>query len=298
MLAPNDDPLKNKDFFKQLQYPLLCSPKLDGIRCIVKNRQCLSRTLLALPSKQVQQQFNTLLEFDGEIIVGEPTDNDVYNRTQSAVMSRDKTVKDLRYYVFDIAAENKANTPFHSRLGELFGYIEQLKKISPNVFFVHHSFIRNEDDLLEYEQHNLALGYEGIMMRDPRGRYKHGRGTFNEGLIYKLKRFTDDEALIIGFEVQMINNNTLEVDERGYAKRSSSKEGLTEGNRVGKIICLYKDATIEVAPGSFTHEQLKEMWYNSDNYIGQLCKFRYFSHGIKDKPRFPRATGLRDNKDL
>ena len=54
------------------------------------------------------------------------------------------------------------------------------------------------------------------MMRNPIAPYKQGRGTFREGIIYKLKRFEDSEAVIIGFVEQMTNQNVLEKDELGY----------------------------------------------------------------------------------
>ena len=39
MLAPGEDPLSYPDYFDKLQYPLLGSPKFDGIRCIIKSNK-------------------------------------------------------------------------------------------------------------------------------------------------------------------------------------------------------------------------------------------------------------------
>ena len=41
MLAPGEDPLSYPDYFDKLQYPLLGSPKFDGIRCIIKSNKKL-----------------------------------------------------------------------------------------------------------------------------------------------------------------------------------------------------------------------------------------------------------------
>ena len=295
MLSPNDDPLKNKDYFKRLRYPLLCSPKYDGIRAIVKNFTVMSRTFKPLPSYQVQDEFNGFEHFDGEIIEGNPTDFDVYNRTQSYVMSEDKP-GNLGYYVFDYTHPQWLDKPFYIRLEKALELITALN--DNRVKYIHHQFIDNYDELIEYEQEILQQGFEGIMMRNPIGHYKNGRGTFNEGLIYKLKRFQDAEGVIIDFEERMINQNELEKDDLGYAKRSYKKEGMVPGNILGNFIVDYNGQHISVAPGCFTHDDLYRIWNNQSFYYKKLLKFRFFGHGIKDKPRFPRAVGFRSEIDV
>lgn len=295
MLAPGEDPLSYSDYFKKLRYPLLCSPKLDGIRCLVKDNMCLSRSGKILPSYQVQDEFSNLEHFDGELIEGLANDFDVYNRTQSYVMSEDKP-GDIYYHVFDYTHPDWLNKPFYERLE----FVDEAVMLSnfPNLYVVKHHEVETYEDLLEYEDKCLNAGYEGIMMRDPVGRYKNGRGTFREGLIYKLKRFQDDEAYIVGLQEQLTNNNTLEVDELGYAKRSYSKQGLVPAGTLGNFQVLWNGLHLDVAPGSFNHAQRQKIWNNPGEYIGKLLKFRYFSHGVKDKPRFPRATGIRHQIDL
>lgn len=295
MLAPGEDPLRYPDYFKKLNYPLLCSPKYDGIRCIVKSRMCLSRTGKLLPSYQVQEVFSKYEHFDGELIEGSPYDFNVYNRTQSYVMSEDKP-GDIRFYVFDYTHPDWLRQPFYRRLEKL--EIELAKINSEEIKNIEHIHVETYDDLLMYEEACLASGFEGIMMRDPVGYYKNGRGTFREGLIYKLKRFREDEAIIIGFEEKMHNTNELQTNELGYAKRSSSKEGMKPANTVGNFICYYNDQEISVAPGAFNHDELQKIWNCKEEFIGELLKFRYFAHGVKDKPRQPRAVGFRSIIDL
>lgn len=292
MLSPGEDPLSFPDYFKKLQYPLLCSPKYDGIRCIVKGKSCLSRSGKLLPSYQVQDEFSMFEHFDGELIEGNATDFDVYNRTQSHVMSEDKP-GNLTFYVFDYTHPDYLNKPFYERFESLL-----IPAVNDQVKFVEHVLVENEEELLQYEKECLEAGFEGIMMRNPLGHYKQGRGTFREGLIYKLKRFKDDEAKITDILPMMTNNNALEKDELGYAKRSSAKAGLEESNLAGRFIVNYKGMELDIAPGSFNHEERMEMLQNKEEFIGATLKFRYFNHGIKDKPRFPRAIGLRSLMDL
>ncbi len=293
MLAPGEDPMSFPDYFKKLQYPLLCSPKYDGIRCIIKGKRAMSRSFKILPSYQAQEEFCSYEHYDGELIEGNATDFDVYNRTQSHVMSEDKP-GNLTFHVFDYTHPEYLNRPFYERLE----YLETMLGTTGQVRMVKHEYIESHDDLIAYENQCLQLGFEGIMMRNPIGQYKLGRGTFREGLIYKLKRFKDDEATLIDILPMMENHNILETDELGYAKRSSSKAGLVEGTIAGKFQVLYNNDILDVAPGSFNHSERREMFLNKEAYIGKQLKFRFFNHGIKDKPRFPRAIGIRNIMDL
>ena len=295
LLAPQQDPSSYPNFFKELQYPLLVSPKLDGIRGIVQGGKVLSRTMKPLRSYQVQDRYADFRFCDGELIVGDPTDPDCYNLCQSHVMSFDKPHKDLRYYVFDYL--RNPYLPFYQRLEEAENFVKSLNGVD-SVLFVNHSNVDNEDELLEYEEKCLQMGYEGIMMRDPLSAYKEGRATWREGIIYKLKRFTDTEARVVGFEERFINTNEQETDERGYAKRSKAQAGLVASGLLGKFLVQFNDEILSIAPGNFKHDQLKDIWLNQEKYLGKWLKFRYFSYGIKDLPRFPRAVGFRDEGDM
>ena len=299
MLAPQEDPLSRPDFFKHLKkfYPLLGSPKYDGIRGAFRDRTALSRTSKPLPSLQVKREFGHLPRLDGEFIIGDPTAIDVYNKTQSHVMSRNKP-GDLHYYVFDVTDEEVQFEFFEERLNIAKFFTEEAAKTTPNLHFIEHKLLLNEDDLLAYEKEQLELGFEGIMMRDRTGYYKHGRGTFNEGLIFKLKRFKDAEGIVIGLEERMTNTNEQTRDERDYAKRSSAKAGMVPAGTTGKFIVSFEGMELPVAPGNFTHAQLQEIWDNPKIAVGRYLKFRYFAYGVKDKPRFPRACGWRDLIDM
>jgi DNA ligase-1 len=294
LLAVIDDPKKSPDFFGGLRYPLMVSPKLDGIRCIVKEHETLSRTGKVLPSEQVQREFCMLNHTDGELIAGDICHPEVYNITNSHVMSRNKPT-DMSYHTFDWTHPDWLEKPFYQRVEELRRQIAPWDVLQ----YVAHELVENLDDLLEYEQRQLELGFEGIMMRDPMGRYKNGRSTYKEGILYKLKRFTDGEALIIGYVQRQENHNEQTRDELGFAKRSDHKANKVPVDMVGKFLVGNPDDPDEIAPGSFTHEQLREMWLNADKYIGKAyVKFRHFEHGVKSRLRLPRAVGLRHPMDM
>jgi DNA ligase-1 len=319
MLAPADSPLKNPLYFEQLKYPLLASPKLDGIRCVVKRPvmadissdleigedtlapyAALSRSLISLPSRQVQSLFSDFQEMDGELIVGNETDHDVYNRTQSYVMSDNKPADDLKFRVFDCADENIADEPFIARLEYARDQIRYFNNVSKHARaeLVEHVLCHNKADVISYEEWALEEGYEGVMLRAPNGRYKHNKGTFKEGLIYKLKREQDDEFAIIGFKEAYTNVNELLVDEKGYAKRSTTAAGLVPSDTLGKFVVLYNDIPIDVAPGVAKHPQRKYIWDHQEEFLGRIITVRHFTKGAKDLLRFPRFIGFKDKMNM
>ena len=295
LLSPNESPQTRPTFFEEQEYPLLVSPKLDGIRATCRDRTLLSRTGKPIPSYQAQEEFSKIEFLDGELIEGNETDFDVYNRTQSHIMSADKP-GDLSYRVFDFTHPDWLDKPFYERLEHATSLINASN--IPNVSSVFHSEVNNYDELIEYEDAQLELGYEGIMMRSPVGRYKQGRATFKEGIIYKLKRFTDLEGLVVGFEEAFTNINEQERDELGYAKRSSSKAGRIPANTLGKFIVLWGNIEVRVSPGNFNHQQRKEIWDNREHHLHKYLKYRTFTHGTKDIPRHARALGFRDPMDF
>lgn len=301
LLAPNNDPMSYPSYFDELKFPLLCSPKLDGIRCNTIKGECLSRTLKPLPSKQIQELFGKCGELDGEIIIGNPCDEDVYNRTQSHVMSFDKLAIDARFYIFDVNYMHIKDAAYTARLDVAYGLVEMYKSAYPDIrdqiHLVEQVMCYNLQELWDFEAKCLNAGYEGIMMRDPSGIYKHGRGTFKQGIIYKLKRFADDEGVIVDIIEGTNNNNTKGTDERGYSKRSTAKEGLSASGLVGTFIVDFSGEHVNVAPGKFNHDERKYIWEHKEAYIGELLKFRHFPRGVKEKPRFPRAIGFRDRMD-
>jgi DNA ligase-1 len=295
LLAPGQDPLSYSNYFDELQYPYLVSPKLDGIRAIVKGGTVFSRTGKPLPSFQVQDDFGVYEHFDGELIVGKSTAHNVYNLTQSHVMAYEKPA-DITFHVFDYTHPDVLHLPFYERLNIVEEKIEMLN--NPLLIPVIHRGADTLQELLEWEELFLTAGYEGVMLRSPIAPYKNGRATWKQNIIYKLKRFTDAEARIVGLKEQFTNTNVQEKDELGYSKRSYKLEGLVHANTLGAFYVEFGGSVIEVAPGNFNHKERKEIWDERWKYIDKIIKFRYFAYGVKEMPRFPRAVGFRDKIDM
>lgn len=284
--------LAQKAELHQIKYPVYATPKLDGIRCIVQNGVPLSRKLKILPNRYVQEKCKEIMDkypVDGEIIIGQPNASDVFQKTTSGVMSFEGQ-PDFRYYVFDAVIPE---VQFRHRLE----YLESLT-LPDFCSIVPTTVLKNEQALLDYEVKTVQDGYEGIMIRSIDGMYKFGRSTVKEGYLLKIKRFDDFEATIVGFTEKMHNDNELERDELGYAKRSSKKAGKRPAGTLGALVCQSEgyESTFEVGSG-YNDEQRQWIWDNQTRLMGEVITVKCQKAGEKDKPRFPVFKGFRWSGD-
>ena len=271
-----------------LKFPVLASPKLDGVRAIVRDGVVLSRALKPIPNKWVQQRFSHLEHFDGELIVGASNHPDVLRTTTSGVM-RVEGEPDVSFHVFD-HVEN------HARLYTVrYDLLEEDTEI--NVFVVPQHELMNTFELNAFEHEVLAEGYEGVMLRRPDAPYKFGRSTAREGYLLKVKRFHDAEFEIVGFEEEMFNANEATTSELGRTKRSSHKANKIPKGRLGALVLKYGDTTFNCGTG-FNDAERERIWAERKSYLGMLAKIKYFAHGIKDVPKLPSFLGIRDERDM
>lgn len=272
-----------------LSFPVLASPKLDGIRSLKIKGKAQSRKFIEIPNEHIQDMFKSLPNnLDGELMIKGGT----FNQIQSAVMSEDGT-PDVEYWVFDYVSSGIA-TPYHVRMQEL----EALDlpawciKVIPKL-------INNVDELMKYEADCLAQGYEGVMVRSLEGPYKCGRSTVNEGYLLKIKRFKDSEAIILDLQERMHNGNEAQKDAFGRTKRSSHKANLVPDGTLGKFVVRDLKSNVEFDIGTGMDDALRqEIWDHKRKYLGKIVKYKYQEAGMKDKPRFPVFLGFRDPRDM
>lgn len=279
----------------QLTFPVYVSPKLDGVRCLILNSQPVSRNLKPIPNLKVREVLGGLPPMDGELIVGDPTAKDVFQRSMSGVMSKDGAPI-FTFYAFDCLT--RAPMGFSQRYELMQSYANSCGDwVQP----VHHTLVRSVEALLAYESAMVAEGYEGIMIRAPAGPYKHGRSTAREGFLLKMKRFEDGEAKVIGFVEKEHNDNPQTQDELGRSKRSSHKAGKRAADTLGALTVQ------DVASGSrfnigsgFSESMRADIWASRSgcgSVLGRLVTYRYQPAGVKDAPRFPVFVGFRDEAD-
>jgi len=281
----------------KLVYPVLCTPKLDGVRALTINHVLVSRNWKPIPNDHVRNLFSDLPEgCDGELITNNGTlAGKGFNDTQGDVMRKDGA-PDVIYHIFDYVPNMTLCKKYKDRIVDL-----QIPKIAnhASVKLVLPKLIKNEEELLAYEQWCLENGYEGVMIRSVDGPYKEGRSTEREGYLLKLKRFEDSEAEVVGFEERMHNANEAKKDAFGRTERSSAKAGLVPDGTLGKLFVRDIQTGIEFEVGTgFDDAQRADIWKHKKAWLGKIIKYKYQACGMKDKPRFPVYVGVRHEADM
>lgn len=292
LAAPTHDEDPSK-----ITFPKMISPKLDGIRVLCTPEGLRTRSLKKVPNKFINSilQDPLLHYLDGEVVVGDPTAPDVFNKSTSGVMSEHGN-PDFTYLVFD--SYKYPTQPFKDRFRGAAEQIKHYIEKAPNnirVKIVEHEIIKDLEDMSLTEAHHINLGYEGSMLRDPLGLYKYGRSTFKEQGLLKLKRFVDDEATVVGFEPLLRNNNPAEFDALGYQKRSSHKANKIPDALLGKLLCQHQKWGSFAIGSGFNVEQRIEIWENKDKYLNKLVTFKFQLHGSLNAPRIPIFKGFRED---
>lgn len=282
---------------KDMKYPIACSAKLDGIRGVVTPDGVLSNSLKRLGNDYMQEclAYETLIGFDGELVVGLPyadpnvADDDVFNRTSGAIR-RSSGEPDFKFYVFDDFS-CKISTYQQRWLDNLAHY--QSLDSYPHIVFLEQRICHTWQEALTYEEELLAIGYEGMMPRTFSGRYKEGRATNKEATILKRKPLAQSEGVVVAIYEQMKNNNEKSKNELGNSFRTSHKDNKTGKGTLGGVTLLdpiWGGVTFNCGTiiGG-TIEWRQEMYNNPELIVGKTMTYVYQELGSIDKPRQPRA---------
>ena len=164
---------KWEDRQKYISEPFYVQPKLDGVRLIVSNKGCFSRT--GKPVEGVEHLARGLK--DGEYLDGECY---APNKTFEEITSMFKmNPKDLEFHVFDYFDVNRPELPFE----------ERKDRINVDTFMVN-----KKSEVQGYHDLFVNQGHEGIMIRDASSTYEIGKRS---NYLLKYKAFQTDEYEIV-----------------------------------------------------------------------------------------------------
>lgn len=293
-----------------LSYPLLVQPKLDGIRASIVGGKLVSRSLKPIPNLEIRAALEgrrAYEGFDGELVVGDGTD---FQASTSFVMSPNKTGANWTYHVFDLWNKPKADN-----LGRCSILALVAAGLSPGgrVQVVPTGSVKNADELAKYEAACLEVGLEGVIARIPSAFYKFGRSSPIKGPLFKIKRFIDFEAEVVGVYEKMHNDNPAMTNALGRSERSSAKAGKRGAGVLGglELVALNGPAKgVEFRCGTGFNDVQRESWWNlahdrrsrgantdvvaGNGLNGLVAKIKSFPIGVKDAPRFPVFLGFRN----
>lgn len=300
-----------------LRWPMLASPKIDGVRCLVvdptwyaenhtlsrnaldyvedaKHAILVSRSMKPIPNQRLQSLFDQpgLVGLDGELVAGDAARPGVFRETNSVVMTLDDWdgAEEVMLHAFDVWTHGeKGFADRYARLRDM--------DLGSRVQIVQHQMVIEPGQLLRFEEDCLTMGYEGAMIRRPDFAYKRGRATAREQSLLKIKRFEDGEALVVGYEALRRNHNAAELDERGYTKRSVAQAGREAIEQLGALIVRNGSGqTFKIGTG-FCERERKNLWEERITLPGRVVKYKAMP-STKELPRHPVFLGFRSKGDL
>lgn len=286
-----------KDVTK-LIFPLGATYKLDGIRCLrPEPKDVVSRSFKPISNVYIRNILTNDLEvgMDGEIIAGS-----TFQDVTHAVMSYEGE-PDFKYYVFDYVKDD-ITKGYMDRMVDLKAWHDAEGHKYPYIIPLFPKILNNLEELQEFEAEALSQGFEGVILRSLNSPYKNGRSSFKEQYLLKLKRYLDSEAIITGFEELLVNNNVAMINELGHTERSSCKDNLAPGHKLGSMYVQDLKSNCCFSIGTGFDDALRcEIWNNKAKYIGKIAKYKYFPIGVKEStgvPRHPVYIGIRDERDM
>ena len=256
--------------------PVYMQPKLDGVRCLFTKDGAFSRT--GKQFMNVQHIEDSLREFFKQkpdmILDGELYNHDLkrdFEKIISLVRKQKPTEQDrlnaaqmMQYHVYDYISDDYQE--YKSRMNNLVCSDIYDRQILPVAAMLVDSYNYARDLHVEF----LNVGYEGSIIRNGTGIYKHGRSYD----LMKFKDFHDTEATIVDYQ-------------EGKGKRTGT---------LGKFIMQDDDGNIFGCPPGkgYNYSDLKCMLENIHKYMGQRATFTYFQRTNAGSYRHPLFKTLRN----
>jgi len=259
------------DYKDGIKFPLYSQPKLDGIRCIVKQDGMWTRNgkrIVSAPHIFEAMQFlfkdNPNLIFDGELYADKFAND--FNAICSLVKKTKPTKEDLHksasaieYHIYDLPS---CEDVFSGRFAELVSI--DLPSCCP---VVSTNIVYSEDEAELFYEEYVSIGYEGQILRQD-SKYENKRTKS----LLKHKSFQDDEYKIVD-----------------VCEGEGNKAGM-----VGYMVFNSNDGIPFSSNVKASWEESREMWKNRKQLIGKDATIKYFNLTPDGVPRFPYVIAVRD----
>ena len=289
---------------KKVRFPVLVQPKIDGVRALNIVNSTLTGRSLRPHSNVYTTRFYSHGEFyglDGEMTAAHECDPDLCRKTVSALNTITGQPFTL-WWLFDDVSQH--TRPYVYRYASLYDRVKSLQALgipaAQHLRIVPCHEVRNMDELLLAEDQWLEQGYEGLIGRDPQGVVKFGRCTAREGLLWRIKRFIEEDAIVKRLIEGSMNLNEATVNALGRTERSSHAENMVPNGMIGSMECLEVKTgkPIIVSAGTMPHADRLHFFKNPHLILERRIKYKQFSKGRKDLPRFPTFQSFVATADL
>jgi len=195
-------PMLANKYNGKISEPYYVQPKLDGVRMLLgkQNGKIIMLSRTGKPIFNMDHICNEIEPFleEGEFLDGENynpalTFEEITGLCRTSLKDTGKKFDKIQFHVFDYFHLKKLNKTFEERLELLKKFQKNLK----NIFFVETLLMTNKSKIKKLHDSYLNEGYEGIMIRDPKGLYTLANRSNH---LLKFKTFQTDEYRIVGAE--------------------------------------------------------------------------------------------------
>jgi len=257
--------------------PVYIQAKLDGVRCLFTKDGAFSRNGKQFMNvRHIEMALEPFFAKQPDVVL----DGELYNhklkddfeKIISLVRKQKPTDEDrldaqhlVQFHVYDYF-DSVMYDNYQTRMQLLVNagfYDAQIKHV-PALLVDSYNYAR-----VQHEEF-LSLGYEGSIIRNGDGIYKHGRSYD----LMKFKDFSDTEATIIDYVT-------------GKGKRTGT---------LGKFIMQDDDGIVFGCPPGkgYSYKDLKTMLKNVDSFIGKRATFTYFQRTKANSYRHPLFKCIRN----
>ena len=232
----------------------LMSEKLDGIRAYWDGKEFRSKNGNKIYAPSWFLDNLPPFELDGELW----TKRDDFENIQNIVLDINPSSKweEITYNIFEVP---NAKGNFEERLKKLEQWL--VKNPSKNIKIIPQIKCKNQEHLEIYLKELLDKKAEGIILKNPNKDYFQGRSDD----ILKVKKFFDDEGLVIGHNYKNEKFKSLKIE--------------------------LKNKVVFNLGGGFSNQQRL-----NPPRIGDLITFKYYGFTKNRKPKFASFLRIRNKE--
>lgn len=273
---------KAERFEEISNYPVICEPKYDGMRCLAIHDGAL--TLFSRQGKEldfpvIKEELLRIMQ-PGDVLDGELFHEGGFQKlmTQAKrINNRDMdNLNSVIYYVFDCLTsasfkDGICKLPLKDRKENLLGILN-VSSDTPHIKQSPHEVVASVDEAKNLYFKYVAEGFEGIMVKNPNA-------------YYECKRSKN------WLKVKPVNEMDCEI------VNLAEGEGKNIG-KLGAIVVKQENGAICSVGSGFTDAQRDELWANKEALKGQIVEVQYQELSTGEQVmRFPVFYRLRPDKN-
>lgn len=262
------------DKVKDVRFPAMVQPKLDGHRAIV-TKQNGEMMMYSRQGKEIRTMDHILVHLDLVMNEGEFLDGELYlhgkalQNIGSFIKKEQLGSADVEFWVYDIMKD----ASYDKRYAMLQAKLANVNRIA-RIHLLQAYNVASMDEAMDMFDDFVAKGYEGAILRLLDAGYEAG---FRSRNLLKIKPFDDNEFEIIGVKEgkdRIVNDVDLKV---------AIFECVTPDGKEFEV----------TAPGDMYAKD--EAWKNRKSFIGKFVTVKHSGYTVDKKPWHPVAMRIRED---